>query len=150
VLNDYIYGLRDALLKERITDVDSTTLSVVVLIHLKAKEKTYVLGNMVCGNSPIIKISKDKKIEILTDDVFQLKLEGVLSLPDVLKYLEKRRMILTEVEKGDTIAIGSDGVLFMSNLLKMLRTNKKILNNLEFLYKTTSDDATVVCVKITR
>lgn len=149
-LNDYIYGLRDALIKERETDIDATTLSVVVLIHVKAKEKTYVLGNMICGNSPIIKVSRDKKVEILTDDLFQLKLEGVLSLPDVLTYIEKRRMILTEAVKGDTIATGSDGVLFMSNLLKMLRMNKKIPNDPSLLYKATGDDATIVCVKITK
>jgi len=142
----YLDGLKKSLLSRKPEDIDGTTLSVLIII--RTEDKVYMAGNMINGNSPVIRINGNTGTHISDYHELQLRLDGVARLSDMLKNFEGRKMTISEVEKGDILTVGSDGIKFMEEMVDSIRDNEIFMSTTDNLYKKTEDDGTVVIVKI--
>ena len=142
----YLDGLKKSLISKKADDIDGTTLSVLIII--RTEDKVYMAGNMINGNSPVVRINGSTGTHISDYDKFQLRYDGIARLSDVFEYFDGRKMTVSEVEKGDILVVGSDGIKFMEDMVDSIRDNEMFMSSTDNLYKKTEDDGTVVIVKI--
>lgn len=142
----YLEGLKKNLMSKKADDIDGTTLSVLIIV--RTENKIYMAGNMINGNSPVVRISESNGSHTVDHDKFQLRFDGVARLSEVFEYFEDRKMTVVEVEKGDILAVGSDGIKFMEDAVDSIRDDEMFMSSTDNLYKKTQDDGTVVVVKI--
>lgn len=147
---EYLSKLKETLLKQE-QFISATTLSIAIII--RTEDKMLMIANMLNGNSPIVKINKDKTMAIFTEDLFQMKTNAVIRLAEMALYFDRKVMIMDNIQKGDTIVIGSDGIVFMDNILDSIKDGKlpasvKDVGSEDDIYRKTEDDGTVVVVRI--